>query len=358
MRRPAYDSKPLPITWSRYYYVDNGKHSYYPIRPEHKAELDELKKQNPKVDPYELSYILDHYVKKAEGGYFPTDSVVVSVNKQAVIESGMYLPMGKDSIPDKMIISLKNAQQKQGGLYRNEVMIYEMLAHADWKRPMYMSVTLGPGNYAGLDNYCVLEGLAYRITPFNYGQMGMIDSNLMYKNMMTRFKYGNVAHRGIYMDETTGRMCKTHRRMFLMLADNLLRQGDNDKARKVLEKCEAVLPGYSVPYDDEDSQLANLLAEAGCNKLASNVATQVIDYDLQYLQYLASLGTDRLNTYGRTSYFLVQSLLEAGSALQKADAAKAKLYNTRISQCMRGNAAAQLGMQIYQQQISGQAAGN
>ena len=358
MRRPAYDSKPLPITWSRYYYVDNGKHSYYPIRPEHKAELDELKKQNPKVDPYELSYILDHYVKKAEGGYFPTDSVVVSVNKQAVIESGMYLPMGKDSIPDKMIISLKNAQQKQGGLYRNEVMIYEMLAHADWKRPMYMSVTLGPGNYAGLDNYCVLEGLAYRITPFNYGQMGMIDSNLMYKNMMTRFKYGNVAHRGIYMDETTGRMCKTHRRMFLMLADNLLRQGDNDKARKVLEKCETVLPGYSVPYDDEDSQLARLLAEAGCNKLASNVATQVIDYDLQYLQYLASLGTDRLNTYGRTSYFLVQSLLEAGSALQKADAAKAKLYNTRISQCMRGNAAAQLGMQIYQQQISGQAAGN
>ena len=358
MRRPAYDSKPLPITWSRYYYVDNGKHSYYPIRPEHKAELDELKKQNPKVDPYELSYILDHYVKKAEGGYFPTDSVVVSVNKQAVIESGMYLPMGKDSIPDKMIISLKNAQQKQGGLYRNEVMIYEMLAHADWKRPMYMSVTLGPGNYAGLDNYCVLEGLAYRITPFNYGQMGMIDSNLMYKNMMTRFKYGNVAHRGIYMDETTGRMCKTHRRMFLMLADNLLRQGDNDKARKVLEKCETVLPGYSVPYDDEDSQLANLLAEAGCNKLASNVATQVIDYDLQYLQYLASLGTDRLNTYGRTTYFLVQSLLEAGSALQKADAAKAKLYNTRISQCMRGNAAAQLGMQIYQQQISGQAAGN
>jgi len=358
MRRPAYDSKPLPITWSRYYYVDNGKHSYYPIRPEHKAELDELKKQNPKVDPYELSYILDHYVKKAEGGYFPTDSVVVSVNKQAVIESGMYLPMGKDSIPDKMIISLKNAQQKQGGLYRNEVMIYEMLAHADWKRPMYMSVTLGPGNYAGLDNYCVLEGLAYRITPFNYGQMGMIDSNLMYKNMMTRFKYGNVAHRGIYMDETTGRMCKTHRRMFFMLADNLLRQGDNDKARKVLEKCETVLPGYSVPYDDEDSQLARLLAEAGCNKLASNVATQVIDYDLQYLQYLASLGTDRLNTYGRTSYFLVQSLLEAGSALQKADTAKAKLYNTRISQCMRGNEAAQLGMQIYQQQISGQAAGN
>lgn len=157
MRRPAYDSKALPITWSRYFYVDNGKHTYYPIRPEGKAELDELKKKNPKVDPYELSYILDHYVKKEEEGYFPTDSVVVSVNKQAVIESGMYLPEGKDNIPDKMIISLKAKKEQQGGLYRADVMIYEMLAHADWKRPMYMSVTLGSNNYAGLENYLVLE---------------------------------------------------------------------------------------------------------------------------------------------------------------------------------------------------------
>ena len=113
--------------------MDNGKHTYYPIRPEGKAQLDELKKQNPNVDPYELSYVIDHYVKKEAGGYFPTDSLVVTVDKEAVKKSGMLLPLGPDSIPDKMIISLKDAAEKQGGVYRSDVMIYEMLAHANWK---------------------------------------------------------------------------------------------------------------------------------------------------------------------------------------------------------------------------------
>lgn len=352
MRRPAYDSKALPITWSRYFYVDNGKHTYYPIRPEGKAELDELKKQNPKVDPYELSYILDHYVKKAEGGYFPTDSVVVSVDKQAVIESGMMLPLGKDSIPDKMVISLKQAAQQQGGLYRQDVMIYEMLAHANWKRPMYMSVTLGPGNYAGLENYLVLEGLAYRITPFNFGQRGMIDADLMFKNMMTRFKYGNIAAKGIYMDETTGRMCETHRRMFMMLADNLIRRGDKAKALQVLQKCKQVIPGYTVPYDDDDSQLASLWVDAGNKQEAARVAKDVLDYDIQYMRYINSLRQDHVNTYGRTCYFMLSSMIEANQALHAANPTESNKYEMMIKQ-MSSTPAFQLGMQIYQQQMQG-----
>ncbi len=354
MRRPAYDSKPLPITWNRYYYVDNGKHSYYPIRADQKSELDELKKQNPKVDPYELSYILDHYVKKSEGGYFPTDSVVVSVDKKAIIESGMVLPLGKDSIPDKMIISLKKAAQKNGGLYRNEVMIYEMLAHADWKRPMYMSVTLGSDNYAGLDNFLVLEGLAYRITPYDFGSMGMIDSNLMYKNLMTRFKYGNVAHKGIYMDETTGRMCETHRRMFMMLADNLLRKGDKKKALEVLKKCKEVIPSYTVPYDDDDSQLADLWLQAGDKKEATAVAKDVLDYSLQYLRYINSLGTNRVNTYARTCYFMVSATMGAMQVLMQADKAAYAKYEAQVK-AMYNSDAFGLGMQVYDHQMNGAA---
>lgn len=352
MRRPAYDSKALPITWSRYFYVDNGKHTYYPIKPEGKEELDAIKQQNPGVDPYELSYILDHYVKKAEGGYFPTDSVVVSVNKQAVIESGMYLPMGKDSIPDKMVISLKNAYQRQGGLYRADVMIYEMLAHADWKRPMYMSVTLGSGNYAGLENYLVLEGLAYRITPFNYGQMGVIDSNLMYKNMMTRFKYGNANHKGIYMDETTGRMCQTHRRMFMMLADDLIRKGDKARALQVLRKCKEVLPDATIPYDDDDAQLATLWFEAGDKAEAARVAKIVADYDIDYMRYLNSLGTDRVNTYGRTAYFLTSSLMETARVISMSGDKEAKEYAMKVQRIYNTDAF-RLGAQILQQQMSG-----
>ena len=350
MRRPAYDSPALPITWKRLYYVDNGKHTYYPIKPEGREELDRIKKENPNVDPYEMSYIIDHYAKKERGGYIPTDSVVISVNKQAVIESGMFLPLGPENIPDKMVISLRNAYEKQGGLYRSDLMIYEMLAHADWKRPMYMSVTLGAGNYAGLENYLVLEGLAYRITPFDFGGMGMIDSDTMYRNMMTRFKYGAVNTPGIYLDETVMRMCQTHRRMFLMLANSLLQKGKKAEAQKVLQKCLKELPPTTVPYTDDDSQLASLLAEAGKAKEAAQVAKAVLDYSLQYLTYINSLGSDRVQTYGRTCYYMVTSIIEASHALRSVKDAQAALYEKRIEQAGHTEGF-QLGLDLYQQQM-------
>ena len=350
MRRPAYDSPALPITWSRYFYVDNGKHTYYPIRPEGKAMLDEIKKNNPGVDPYEVSYIIDHYVKKDQGGYFPTDSMVVSIDKEAVRRSGMFLPMGPDSIPDKMIISLKRMADKRGGLYRSDVMIYEMLAHANWKRPMYMSVTLGADNYAGLENYLVLEGLAYRITPFNYGGMGVIDADLMYKNMMNRFAFGKVNQKDIYLDETVVRMCRTHRRMMSMLADNLVRKGDKKRALNILNKAKEMLPESTVPYTDDDAQLATLWLEAGNKAEAAAVAKKVAIYDMQYLNYISSLGPERVNTYSRTCYFLVTSLVEVVRTLNESGDKEAGIYQKRIEEISKSDAFA-LGFHVYQQQM-------
>ena len=350
MRRPAYDSPALPITWSRYFYVDNGKHTYYPIRPEGKAMLDEIKKNNPGVDPYEVSYIIDHYVKKDQGGYFPTDSMVVSIDKEAVRRSGMFLPMGPDSIPDKMIISLKRMADKRGGLYRQDVMIYEMLAHANWKRPMYMSVTLGADNYAGLENYLVLEGLAYRITPFNYGGMGVIDADLMYKNMMNRFAYGKVNQKDIYLDETVVRMCRTHRRMMSMLADNLVRKGDKKRALNILNKAKEMLPESTVPYTDDDAQLATLWLESGNKAEAAAVAKKVANYDMQYLNYISSLGPERVNTYSRTCYFLVTSLVEVVRTLNESGDKEAGIYQKRIEEISKSDAFA-LGFHVYQQQM-------
>ena len=337
MKRPAYDSPALPITWERICYVDNGKHAYYPIRAEEKVQLDALKKSNPEIDPYELSYILKNYVCKESGGYFPTDSVVVSVNKEAVRESGMYLPFGPDSIPDKMIISLKNVNERQGGLYRADVMVYEMLAHADWKRPMYMSVTLGSENYASLENFCVLEGLAYRITPFNFGGRGVVDEKLMMHNFMERFKYGNMSQPGLYIDETVSRMCRTHRRMFVMLADRLVRSGKKDDAAKVLARCEKELPACNIPYTDDDSQLASLWAEVGNAKEAERVAKAVLTYNLQYFNFLNSLSA---------------STIEALQALGTAKSKEEKAFRNKVEK-LYDTPAFNSGMSTYYQQMGG-----
>ncbi len=302
MKRQAYESAPLPIAWSRYEYVDNrGKgFDYFEVKPEMRSELDAIK-QRTGVNTYDLKYIIDHYVRgriaKGQPGVIPTDSVMVPVNKQAVIAQGTTLLGGKDSIPDYITIHFGNSVTK------SQMMVYEMVARNDWKRPIYMSVTLGGdltnSNYAGLGDYLVLEGLAYRLTPFRHARTAdgrpnlVIDSEKMYDNMMNRFKYGNVAAKNIYLDETVMRMCSTHRNMFILLVKQLLNEGKTDKARKALEKCKQVLPPENIPYDDYDTDVVTAWLGVGNTKEASRVALAIFGAAHDYLNWGNTLSEER-----------------------------------------------------------------
>ena len=302
MKRQAYESAPLPIAWSRYEYVDNrGKgFDYFEVKPEMRSELDAIK-QRTGVNTYDLKYIIDHYVRgriaKGQPGVIPTDSVMVPVNKQAVIAQGTTLLGGKDSIPDYITIHFGNSVTK------SQMMVYEMVARNDWKRPIYMSVTLGGdltnSNYAGLGDYLVLEGLAYRLTPFRHARTAdgrpnlVIDSEKMYDNMMNRFKYGNVAAKNIYLDETVMRMCSTHRNMFILLVKQLLNEGKTDKARKALEKCKQVLPPENIPYDDYDTDVVTAWLGVGNTKEASRVALAIFGAAHDYLNWGNTLNEER-----------------------------------------------------------------
>ena len=322
MCRPAWKSPALPITWERSEYVDNQGHDVFYVRP-NRDLLDALKIQlanDPAMrkqfkggtDPYELQFIIDNFVRNSKYGYIPTDSIVLSVDKKAVIASGMMLPYGQDSIPEKMHIDLSKKQR----LLKSEIMVYEMLAHHNWTRPMYMSTTLGMENYAGLEDYLVLEGLAYRVTPFKLG-FGTVDSEKMYKNMMTKFRYGGLEHNGLYLDETNMRMCFTHRSMFVYLVGTLLAESDfasaegrtaeakdkKAKALKALEYCKKVIPAKNVPYDPisvgMDSRgyifkLPHYWHEVGRDAEAERILLAMANSAFQYLRYFSSLPTHRI----------------------------------------------------------------
>ena len=351
MKRDAYDSKALPIAWKRIEYVDDGHHSTFPIRDE-KEKLNAIKAANPAVDPYELKYILDHYVRNADGkGYFPTDSVVVYVNKENVINQGIAVPNDSlgQGIPDKIVLDLSWARSR-GYLDRQQVMIYEMLARNEWKRPMYMSVTLGQDNYAGLQDYLCLEGLAYRITPFKRG-MSTIDSDKMYDNLMTRFKFGNVSQPGIFLDETNMRMCQTHRRMFTILAQRLVQEGKKDKALKALQYSEKVLPPSTVPYEYQDDDLAEVWLTAGNKQGAARVATEVARQNWQFFDWINTLTAN--SGYEITAARNFQSLSHCVNLLQQTGAKDYALYAKRldtVAQTPMGSVAYNILMQSMQQQ--------
>jgi hypothetical protein len=340
MRRPAYQSAALPIAWDRYEYVDNrGKgFDYYEVKPEMRAELDAVKEKTG-VNTYDLRYIIDHYVRgrisNDQPGVIPTDSVVIPVNKEAVLASGMTIPKGQE-IPEYITLSFRG----KNAITKSTMMIYEMLARGDWKRPMYMSVTLGNDlsndNFAGLGDYLVLEGLAYRVTPFKHprGNDGrpqtVIDSEKMYTNMMTRFRYGNISQPGVYLDETNRRMCSTHRNMFCMLARKLIEEGKKDKALAVLRKCKAVIPAANLPYDDYDRDVPMLWLQVGAKSEAIRVAKAIGDDALQYLRWVSSLDEERMNSMLTTARTKISSVYVAYDIIREASPAEGKKYEQKV----------------------------
>ncbi|MBP3227856.1 MAG: DUF2723 domain-containing protein [Bacteroidaceae bacterium] len=351
MIRPAYDSPSLPIAWQPYQYVDNMGYDYFYIKPELHTELDAIKEKNPDVDPYSLKYIIDNYVRpgkirERDGRIIiPTDSVVVPVNKANVIASGMTLPGGKDSIPDYITISWAG----QRGITKSQMMVYEMLARNDWKRPIYMSVTLGQGNFANLQRYLALEGLAYRITPFEWNQG--VDVDKMYDNMVNRFRYGNVSWSGIYLDETNMRMCRTHRHMLSLLASSLIAKGDTVRATKVLEKAAKELPFTTIPVDFSDLDLADNWLHVGRKKEATEIYAGIARQAMAKLDWYNSFSADYL--YDMQAENCYRELQIANMALEGLQESSPQLYNqlnTRFNQTYQSTAG-QAGLSIIQQRM-------
>ena len=298
MRRPAYDSPSVPINWERIDYVSGHNEAVY-IRPDAMPTVLEFYKKNPEEaakefgdNPYELKNILEHWVRspKEDLQMIPTDSIVIKLDKEAIKRSGMLTP---DSIPDYMHISLKGKRV----LYKSELMMLEMLANTNWERPMYMAITVGSENHLNLTDNFLQEGLAYRITPFNNTQLGRrLDSEKMYDNLMHKFKFGGIDNPNIYLDETVLRMCDTHRRMFVQLTSQLIKEGKKDKALKALDYCEKVIPSTTVPHDyvmSSSKEMADNYLALGQTQKAEKILNELANNAVEYATWYLSLDDTR-----------------------------------------------------------------
>ena len=299
MCRQAYNSPSVPITWPRLDY-SSGTNEYVEVVPELKQQILDFYKTNPKEakatlgdNPFEVKNILKHWVRdgKDDMHVIPTDTLYLTIDKEAVRKSGMM--MASDSIPDQMVISLKG----KNALYKGDLMMLEMISQCNWTRPVYVAITVGNENYMNLGDNFIQEGLANRITPFTTNAPGMknFDTERVYTNLMTRFKFGGLDKKGIYLDETVMRMCYTHRRLFAQLALNLIQEGKKDKAAKALAYAEKVMPEYNVPmnYLSGGLDIAKAYALLGNKAKAKQAISSVFKNAHQYMVWYNSLSGSR-----------------------------------------------------------------
>ena len=337
MMRPAYDSPSVPITWPRLDFC-SGTNEYVSVEPEAKQQILDFYKQDPETakkqlgeDPFELKNILKYWVrsKNPDLHIIPTDTLYLSIDKKAVRESGMM--MAADSIPDKMVISLAGKR----ALYKGDLMMLEMLAQCNWKRPLYVALTVGQENYMNLGDNFVQEGLANRITPFTTNKPGAknFDTEKAYHNIMTRFKFGNLKQKGLYIDETTMRMCYTHRRLLAQTALALIAEHKEKKAIDILKKADVEIPSYNVPVDYMSGGLdmARGWLLTGQKSKGEEYLSKIWTNATQYLNYYLSLSNDRFMAAQSDcirQIMIMQSTAEvAGMVSPKLEAKYAKQLN-------------------------------
>ncbi len=355
MKRPVFEgegkSSPLPISWTRLQYV-SGTNETAEVNPtmflggqeiqmkdvvkQFYAENPELAKRLWGEEPFELTNAIHKFLLKDNipddlkdlvkdfEPCLPSDTLYINVDKAAVRKSGMKLV--NDSIPDKMVIDLAG----QGQVLKSFIMMLEMIGQSNFSRPFYMSTTVGPDNFGNLWRHFVQEGLAWRITPYSFAdnnkQQTAVDTEKMYDNMMNKYRYGNLKQPDLYLDETTMRLCNTHRRWFAHLITSLIEEDKLDKAIKALDKCTTEIPDYNVPYAAENGSLDLASGYIVCGQIEKGlkIYDAIEKRSNEYIRFYASLNDQRFAAAWRDCKSEIIALAEVQRAYealgQSADA--------------------------------------
>ncbi len=342
MKRPAYNSPSVPITWPRLDFC-SGTNEYVEIHPELEGEVRKFYAENPAAakaqfgdEPFDVKNVMKYWVrsKDADMHVIPSDTLYIKIDKEAVRRSGMM--MASDTIPDHMVISLAGKRV----LYKGELMMLEILSQSNWERPVYVALTVGSDNYMNLGDNFVQEGLANRITPFTTNRPGAsnFDSEKTYYNVMNRFKWGGIDKPGVYVDETVKRMCVTHRLMLNTLASHLIAERKFDKACKVMKLSEEKIPAFNVPvtYLNGGMEMANNYLLLGDKKKAAETLNTIWTNCEQYANYYLSLSASNFSLSeidAMRQFMMMQGIIQG---MRAVDVKKAASWEKTLSMLYSG----------------------
>jgi hypothetical protein len=318
MKRQAYESTPLPVSWKRSEYIQ-GKHDVaFILNPTNVPQDVALALARVKSD--------DNRVKKV-GDYPPMDNIrsnwlYIPVDSAAVIRSGAVKPEYANLLTDNVVINLgpvSNANKEvvvpqKHALGKQEMMILDMLRNNEgWSRPFYFATTVGSDQYIRMESYFRQDGVAYRIVPYVTANGRNIDTDILYENLMYKYRWGNLEEPGLYIDSNSMRMARLFRSIFGTLGERLIAEGRKDKAIEAMDYAVKSIPDYNVPYDFYSmSDISSTYLSAGdtvkarqINDCLSESVTKELDWysRLDDRNYMAMYRDIRNNLY-TMGYFL------------------------------------------------------
>jgi len=308
MSRKAFDSDPLPFTLPYEKYID-GERVQLPVE-------DLIKEPTPIRKVVEFAGSDDPKAKvdlSGHGDFFnfiPVREFIVDIDSANVISTGAVRPYHADRMLIPMIWKFRG-----NTAIKDDLAVMDIMAGNNWGRPFYYSVTVPGSTYTGLENFFVLEGMAYRISPIRIdppaqGETGMVDTKEMYEKMMNHFKFGNAEEEGVYLDENNRRLFDVFRRQFARLSKALALEGDTTRALAAVEKGLNLVPPGKMPYDYFSIDLGEALIMAGKKEEAGKMLTEIIDNAVASLGFISALPDDKGYGLDYTISVSLQSLLD------------------------------------------------
>ncbi len=225
--------------------------------------------------------------------YIGTRKVSIPVNKQNCLANGNLTADNSARAQDKIMMNISKTY-----FLKNDIAVLDIIAANDWKRPIYFAASGGTDDYLGLDKYFRLEGFAYRLVPYTVnpapGETGEVDGNIMYENVMNKFRWGNMGSDDVTIEENNRRQINIIgiREMFARLAFSLIEKDEKDKAKEVINKCLEITPPNQVYYDQSMLPLIEAMYNAGMEKEAVEISEKMGDEYEQILQHYITLKND------------------------------------------------------------------
>ena len=184
-----------------------------------------------------------------QADFVPTKTILLPVNKENAIAAGILRPEEAHLALDTLELRIKG-----NSIIRVDMMLLDLLAHFDWKRPLYFTQPHTLENL-GLQDYLQQDGVAYRLVPFktpytSQMSVGRIDTEYLYDNLMNKFRFGNLKDPRVNCDYYVRYTVNATqiRNTFARLAVDLAEKGDTVRAAAVVDKILEEIPGFQVPY--------------------------------------------------------------------------------------------------------------
>ena len=320
LRRKVNDADPLPINVPRSKYWGSTR-DYVPYV------------RHPQYDQnraYDLRKVLefiysDHPATRTSSSaiedmpvdFIPVKKVYLDVPKEKVIANGTVEPEDSSLVVDRIEWSIP-----RNALIKNHLMTLTIIANNNWERPIHFAVTIRPSSFVGLNDYLQLEGLTYQLVPIKApskipGFFGRVQANVMYNNVMNKFRWGNMDKYNIYLDESHRRMASNHRIQLWRLAEELIMQNKKDSALKVIDLVMEKIPDSILLWESIVAQLAANYYRLGKPEKAQEIYNIMLDrneHDFNYYlslppEYFAEYLNDEIQRTLYTTQFIGQTAL-------------------------------------------------